>query len=81
MLNIRASASVHDTANQMNEEGRTAYLVMGDGEPLEFGAPRTGSGCISAARTGRKQTGRALQIVACRWPGAPRRQTGTPPGG
>ena len=66
MLNHPGIASVHDYGEtQMDDEGRTAYLVMElvNGEPLNSVLKRTGRLSLRHALDMLEQTGRALQIA------------------
>jgi serine/threonine protein kinase len=66
MLNHPGIASVHDYGEtQMDDEGRTAYLVMElvNGEPLNSVLKRTGRLSLRHTLDMLEQTGRALQVA------------------
>jgi serine/threonine-protein kinase len=66
MLNHPGIASVHDYGeSEMNDEGRTAYLVMElvNGEPLNSVLKRAGRLSLRHALDLLEQTGRALQVA------------------
>ncbi|ORX04105.1 serine/threonine protein kinase [Mycolicibacillus trivialis] len=66
MLNHPGIASVHDYGEtEMDDQGRTAYLVMElvNGEPLSSVLKRTGKLSLRHALDMLEQTGRALQIA------------------
>ncbi|HLR98383.1 MAG TPA: serine/threonine-protein kinase [Mycolicibacillus parakoreensis] len=66
MLNHPGIASVHDYGEtEMDDEGRTAYLVMElvNGEPLSSVLKRTGRLSLRHALDMLEQTGRALQVA------------------
>lgn len=66
MLNHPGIASVHDYGEtEMDDQGRTAYLVMElvNGEPLSSVLKRTGALSLRHALDMLEQTGRALQVA------------------